>query len=74
MFDDGFPLWLKLIIVLVCIFIGWLIYSSVTSEKIVLTKTAWNCTESRQELLIIQQVGKVGVPMYQTVCTQYRRK
>ena len=48
--------------------IPFIIYAEVTSEKIILTKHKWNCTEYKTQMML---VGKIVIP--QRVCVNYHR-
>lgn len=54
--------------------IAYLLIASILSEKITLIKKDWVCSDHRTELVMMQQVGNILVPINRDVCTQYNRK
>lgn len=62
------------IVAAILLIIGYLAITTMHSDKITLIKEDWNCTKTDVQLLMFQQVGKVVVPIYHTVCIQYTHK
>lgn len=76
--DDIILIFLGVILVVIGVMVGVGVYNDITSEKIVLNKSKWECVENKiMTNLITQPSGSGGVILVPSVinkCVKYKYK